>query len=68
MNALLAVAGGWSLYEIANWLIIAVAVVAIIYVVCQVAGVKIPWWLVKILLIIAVAALAILGIGFLASL
>lgn len=67
-GVLLGVVAGWSMFEVAKWLIIAVAVIAIVWVMCQVAGVNIPWWIVKILIIIAAATLAIMGIAFLASL
>ncbi len=55
---------GWSIFEIAKWIIIIAAVIAIVWVFLKVAGVTPPWWLVQIVLIVVVAIVAILAIRF----
>ena len=68
MSVLLAVVGGGSMFEVAKWVIILLAVVAVVWIVCKAIGVTVPWWLVQILIVVAVAAIAIIAVGFLVSL
>ena len=57
-----------SILSILIWTIIIAGAVGIVLVVLRVAGVTIPEWLIKILLILAVCAVGIIGIKFLAGL
>jgi hypothetical protein len=60
--------GGYSLGQIAIWLVIALAICGIVYAAAQYFEVTIPPILVKLVGIVIVAALAILAIRFLLSL
>ncbi len=58
---------GWSFGELAIALIIIVAIVAVVVVVIKVAQIPIPWWIVHIAWILAVAFVAIFAIRLLMS-
>lgn len=60
--------GGYSLGQIAIFLIIAVAICAVVYYAAQAMGIPIPGILIKLVGIVVIAALAILAIRFLLSL
>jgi hypothetical protein len=70
MNALLAVApvGTWGLMEWVIFLIILAAVIAIAYAALNYFGIQVPPIILRIILIVVVAAFAILAIRFLLSL
>lgn len=57
-----------SVAEWAIWIVIAIAIIAVVYVMAQVAGIVIPGWIIT-LLWICLAAFVVVGvIRFLASL
>ena len=60
--------GGYSIGQIAIFLIIAVAICAVVYYAAQAMGIPIPAILIKLVGIVVIAALAILAIRFLLSL
>lgn len=57
----------WGLVEIAVAIVIVLAVCAIVYVFCQAAGVTIPPWLIRVLLIVIAAVVCIAAIRFVAT-
>lgn len=60
--------GGYSLVQIAIFIVVILAVCGIVYAAAQYFGIPVPPILVKIVGIVVVAALAILAIRFVASL
>jgi len=69
MNALIAQHGiAWSFGDIMIAVVIVAAIIGVVYVACRAFGVAIPQWLIQIVLICIVAAVAILAIRFLLSL
>lgn len=62
--------GAWgiSLAEIAIWIVIVAAIVALVYVALRQFGVSIPAWVVQVFWICVTAIVVILAIKFVASL
>jgi hypothetical protein len=54
--------------ELAVWLIIVAAIVAVVLIVLRAMGIAVPAWVVQILWVIAIAAVGILAIRLLLSL
>lgn len=67
MTTLLAQIGGYSFVQIAIFIVIALAVIALVYVAAKQMGVPIPGWLIQVLCIVFVAVVVILAIKFVAS-
>ncbi len=65
---LLAQVAGYSFIHIATIVVVVLAVIAVVYVATKAMGVPIPQWLIQIIVICVVAAVAILAIKFLAGL
>lgn len=65
---ILALLFGYSLMELAKWIIIILVVVGVILIVARQAGWQPPAWLWQILGLIALGAVAIIGLRFLLSL
>lgn len=59
---------GWTFGELAIALVIVLAVIAVVYVATKAFGIPIPQWLIQIVAIVVVAAVAIIAIRFLLSL
>lgn len=57
----------WTLGEIAIAVVIALALVAIVYIATKAMGVTIPQWLIQIVLVCVVAVVAVLAIKFILS-
>lgn len=66
--ALLGLLGGYSMVEIAKWIVIAIVLIGIVLVVCRVAGIVIPDWIWKIAGLVALAIIAVIAIRFVAGL
>jgi hypothetical protein len=54
--------------ELAVWLILVAAIVAVVLIVLRAMGIAVPGWVVQILWVIAIAAVGILAIRLLLSL
>jgi hypothetical protein len=55
--------GGWAL-----WVIIAIAICAVVYVVAGAVGIPIPGWVVQLVFICIVAVIAVAAVRFLMTL
>ena len=67
MNLALAVAGAWSVGQIAVTVIVVAAIIAVVFVITKAMGVPIPPWVVTVFWICLAAFVAIFAIRFLLS-
>lgn len=69
MNAILANAvGSWSFTDVIIGIVIVAAVIAVLYIALNEFGIKIPQWVIKIVVILVVAVVSVFAIKFLVSL